>query len=102
MRCKTRLRAYDVILIYKDQTMTLKETSEKAKRELAALTGFKSPAVIGVSREGKDWLVRVEVVEKTSIPEAFDVLGIYAVKFSAEGELLSYERERMRKRMDTA
>lgn len=82
--------------------MTLKEISEKAKRELTALTGFKSPAVIGVAREGKDWLVKVEVVEKLSIPEGFDVLGIYAVKMDASGELLGYERERMRKRMETA
>lgn len=81
--------------------MTPKEISEKAKREIVALTGFKSPAVIGVNRDGKDWLVKVEVVEKLSIPEGFDVLGIYAVKMDAGGELLGYERERMRKRMET-
>lgn len=82
--------------------MTPKEVSEKAKRELTALTGFKSPAAIGVSREGKDWLVTVEMVEKLSIPAGFDVLGIYAVRINATGELLGYEREGMRKRMETA
>lgn len=82
--------------------MTPKDVSEKAKRELVALTGFKSPAVIGVAREGKDWKVTVEIVEKNSIPAGFDVLGIYAVKMDAGGELLGYERERMRKRMETA
>lgn len=81
--------------------MTPKEISEKAKRELSALTGFKSPAVIGISREGKDWRVTVEVVEKASIPAGFDVLGIYAVRMDAGGELVGYERERMRKRMET-
>lgn len=81
--------------------MTPKEISEKAKRELAALTGFKSPTVIGVGREGKDWRVTVEIMEKSSIPEGFDVLGIYAVRMDAGGELLGYERERMRKRMET-
>lgn len=81
--------------------MKPKEISEKAKQELAALTGFKSPVVIGIAREGKDWRVTVEVVEKVSIPEGFDVLGIYAVRMDASGELLGYERERMRKRMET-
>jgi hypothetical protein len=81
--------------------MSPKEISEKAKRELAALTGFKSPTVVGVHRDGKDWIVTVEVVEKASIPEGFDVLGIYAVRLDPQGELLSYERERMRKRMET-
>lgn len=81
--------------------MTPKEISEKAKDELAALTGFKSPTVIGIAREGKDWKITVEVVEKNSIPEGFDVLGIYAVKLSAAGQLLEYKREGMRKRMET-
>lgn len=81
--------------------MTPKEVSEKAKRELVALTGFQSPSVIGVARDGNNWRITIEVVEKASIPAGFDVLGIYAVSINPQGELLGYERERMRKRMET-
>lgn len=81
--------------------MTPREVSEKAKHELAALTGFKAPTVVGVARDGKDWKIMIEVVEKASIPAGFDVLGIYAVRLDPQGELIGYERERMRKRMET-
>lgn len=82
--------------------MNIKDISEKAKEELTALTGFASPKAVAVAREGKDWRVKVEVVEKESIPSGMDVLGIYAVRLSADGVLLGYEREAMRKRTDTA
>lgn len=81
--------------------MTPKEVSEKAKHELAALTGFKAPTVVGVARDGKEWRITIEITEKASIPEGFDVLGIYVVRLDPQGELLGYERERMRKRMET-
>lgn len=81
--------------------MDIKDITERAKKELAALTGFTAPKAIGVERAGKDWKVIVEIVEKESIPNGMDVLGIYAVKFSDTGSLLGYTRERMRKRNDT-
>ena len=82
--------------------MDIKDITERAKKELAALTGFTAPKAVGVERAGKDWKVMVELIEKTSIPDGMDVLGIYAVQLSDAGALLGYTRERMRKRNDTA
>lgn len=82
------------------KAVKVKEIIEKAKETLLDLTGFKSPRGIGVKKTEKEWVVRVEITEKSSIPEAMDVLGIYDVHSNDEGDVLSYERKGMRKRGD--
>ncbi len=81
--------------------MEPKELIESAKKQLADLTGFKSPAGIGLKKEKEGWMVTIEVVEKNSIPEGMDVLGTYEVQLDVKGGLLGYERKDLRKRMDT-
>lgn len=81
--------------------METKELLEKAKKELTSLTGFKSPAAIGLRKEGAKWIATIEIVEKISIPEGMDILGSYEVSLDAKGNILSYERKDLRKRQDT-
>lgn len=81
--------------------METKELIEKAKKQIADLTGFTSPAGIGLKKEKAGWVVRVEIIEKKSIPDGMDVLGTYDVRLDAKGNLLGYERKELRKRMDT-
>ncbi|MEW6407899.1 MAG: gas vesicle protein GvpO [Patescibacteria group bacterium] len=81
--------------------MEPKELIERAKKELQNLTGFTSPAGIGLKKEKEGWVVIVEIVEKKSIPEGMDVLGTYEVRLDGRGNMLGYERKELRKRMDT-
>ncbi len=81
--------------------MEPKEIIEKVKKQLADLTGFKEPAGVGLKKEGAGQVVTVEVIEKKSIPDGMDVLGTYEVHLDAKGDLISYERKELRKRMDT-
>lgn len=81
--------------------MEPKEIIEKAKKQLADLTGFKTPAGVGLRKEKDVWVATVEIVEKTSIPEGMDVLGVYEIRLGAAGNLLGYEKIAMRKKMDT-
>ncbi|NQU99328.1 MAG: gas vesicle protein [Parcubacteria group bacterium] len=81
--------------------MEPKDLIEKAKKHLADLTGFKEPAGIGLKKEGQGWVITVEITEKISIPEGMDILGAYDIHLDAKGNLLSYKRKNMRKRMDT-
>lgn len=81
--------------------MAIKDITTKAKKELAELTGFKSPSAVGVTKEGDKYTVTVEVVEKTSIPDGMDVLGTYEVETNEKGDLLRYKRTGLRKRADT-
>jgi len=81
--------------------METKELIEKAKKQLAELTGFTSPAGIGLKKEKNEWVVSVEIVEKKSIPDGMDVIGTYEVRLDAKGNLVAYEKTAMRKKMDT-
>ena len=82
--------------------MATKEIIERVKKELIGLTGFKSPNAIGAKREGEEWVLSIEVIEKESIPDGMDVLGIYEVRVDKSGSILGYERTDLRKRSDTA
>lgn len=83
------------------KNMTTKDILEKAKKELADLTGFKSPSAIGFKKEGNELIATIEVIEKESIPDGMDVLGTYEVRVDDSGKIISYERTDLRKRVDT-
>jgi len=78
----------------------IKDIIEKAKKELAELTGFSSPSGIGAKKKNGGWVVTIQIIEKKSIPDGMDVLGIYEVETDREGNLLGYERKEIRKRSD--
>lgn len=81
--------------------MDIKTIIEKAKKALSDSTGLQNPRGVGIKKTGKEWIVRAEITEKASIPEAMDVLGMYEIRLNEKGDLLSYERKGLRKRGDT-
>lgn len=81
--------------------MEPKELIEKAKKQLADLTGFKEPAGVGFKKEKAGWVVICEIVEKKSIPDGMDVVGTYEVLLDEKGDVVGYEKTAMRKKMDT-
>jgi len=82
--------------------MEPKDLIDKAKKQLADLTSFKEPAAIGLKKEKEGWIVTCEIIEKKSIPEGMDVLGTYEIQLDTKGDLISYEKTAMRKKMDTS
>jgi len=74
---------------------------EHARKELSKLTGLKPSSTIGATKDEKGWHVSIEMVEKQSIPDQMDILAVYEVLLDEEGNLLSFERKAMRKRMET-
>ena len=81
--------------------MEPKELIEKAKKQLVDMVGFKEPAAVGLKKVKEGWVVTIEICEKKSIPEAMDIIGTYEARLSPKGELQSYEKIAMRKRIDT-
>lgn len=75
--------------------------ANQAKEELSTLTGLQPSTVLGIVKEGEEWIVTMEMVEKKSIPDAMDVLGTYEVRLNSDGELLNFNRISLRKRGDT-
>ena len=71
--------------------MPTKELMKKPKGS-CQFNGFKFPAAVGFKEEESGLVVTIEVVEKESIPDGMDVLGIYEVRVDKSGSILGYER----------
>jgi hypothetical protein len=56
---------------------------------------------LGTTREGEEWIVTLEMVEKKSIPDSMDILGAYEVRMDSGGQVLNFNRISLRKRGDT-
>jgi hypothetical protein len=81
--------------------MKASEVAEEAQKELVKLTKLESSGIKGVFRDEEGWHITVEMIEKKSIPDAQDLLALYEVTLDEEGNILKFERGRLRKRGDT-
>lgn len=77
----------------------LSEVMQRATEGLSVLKR-KVSGVTAVSKADNGWRVMVELVERTAVPDTMDLLGLYEVLLDAEGEVVSYERTRVRRRCD--
>ena len=80
--------------------MELREIVEQAKGDLTAVTDLKVSGVVGVSRQEDGWHVGTELIERRGIPDTQDLLGVYEVTLTNDGQIVTYERKRIRRRMD--
>ena len=78
--------------------MELRELVGRAKQQLAELTGLKPVTVSGTFRDEHGWHVSLDMLEMSRIPPATDVLGAYEVLLDDDGNLLKFERKRIRLR----
>jgi hypothetical protein len=58
------------------------------------LTGRSAESVLGIRKDDDGWMVTVEVVELSRVPNSTDLLGCYVVTLDDNGELVAYERVR--------
>ena len=80
--------------------MELGEAIERAKETSQGVSNLGFSGVTGAAKTDDGWRVTVELIERKAIPDTQDLLGIYEVLFNEEGRVTSYERIRMRHRMD--
>jgi len=80
--------------------VSMAELIEKARSELANLTGLEPSSTLGAVKEGDGWAVSVEMVEKHSLPDQLDILANYEVSLDADGNVKGFTRKGMRRRMD--
>jgi len=81
--------------------MNADEIVKKAQDEFASLSKLPVNAVIGLAKGEEGWVVSLEALERKAIPDTMDVLGLYEVRLDGEGNLLGFERKKLRKRGET-
>jgi hypothetical protein len=80
-------------------TLTMGQVVECATRGLAMLK-LKVSAITSVARDESGWKVTAELVERRGVPDTSDLLGVYELRLDDAGNVLRYERTRMRRRCD--
>jgi len=78
----------------------LKEISERAKKELQAVTNLAVSTLAGASKVEDGWQVGIELIERKAIPDAQDLLGLYEVRLDNDGHMISFQRKKIRRRMN--
>jgi len=78
--------------------MDMKELAERAKNQLAEVTGLKPVTVTGTFKDEQGWHITLDMLEMVRIPPATDVLGDYDVLMDEDGNMLKFERTRTRLR----
>jgi hypothetical protein len=79
--------------------VTMPQAVEGAIRGLAMLK-MKVSSVTCAVPNGEGWQVTVELVERRGVPDTSDLLGVYETFLDAAGNVLRYERTRIRRRCD--
>jgi hypothetical protein len=79
--------------------LELAEIIYKVTQALSALK-LKLSGVSSIAKTDEGWRVTLELVERASVPDTMDLLGVYEVRLDHEGELIGYERTRVRRRCD--
>lgn len=77
------------------------EITKKAKDTVKNLVEKEVLSVIGLNKEGEDWLALVEVLERKAVPDTQNIIGLYEVKFNKNKSLSGYKRVKVRRKGDT-
>lgn len=81
--------------------LTIAEINERAREELSKVTGLELSTTLSSAKVEQGWSVNCEMIEKHSIPDGMDLLATYEAVMDDFGNLLSFRRVRMRKRIDS-
>jgi Gas vesicle synthesis protein GvpO len=77
---------------------TAKATVERAREQLESLLGRTPESVSALEHFRDGWLVTLEVVEVSRIPDSTDVLASYEMELDEDGNLRRYARVRRYRR----
>jgi hypothetical protein len=81
--------------------MNANEIIKRAQEEFTRIGKTPSNGVTGVSKTEDGWAVLLEALERKAIPDTMDVLGLYELRLDNEGNLLGFDRRKLRKRGET-
>ncbi len=78
----------------------LTEVCLKAPVLIEGILNKKAESITSVIKEGEEWKVLIEVLERKAIPDTQDILNTYELKLTRDLEFTGYRRIGMRHRGD--
>jgi len=82
--------------------MKTDEMIRKAQEDFARVSKIPVNGVVGLSKIDGIWVVSLEALERKAIPDTMDMLGLYEIRLDEDGNLLSFERKKLRRRGEVA
>jgi len=79
-------------------TTQMMSLAERAKEQLAEVTGFNPVAAVGGFKDDEGWHLSVDMLEMARLPESTDIIGTYVVILDPEGNMIKFEKKRARLR----
>jgi len=79
--------------------LSMPQVMESATQALAMLK-LRVSSITSVGKDDEGWKVWAELVERKGVPDTNDLLGMYELRLDHAGNVLRYERTRMRRRGD--
>ena len=83
-----------------NKSVNITEICKKAPAIIESIVNKKAEGITSVSKDGEEWKVVIEVLERKAIPDTQDILNIYELKLTGDLELTGYKRIGMRHRGD--
>lgn len=84
----------------REKKNTVKDVGNKALLQIESILRKKSQGIVSISKEGENWDVQLELLERRAIPDTQDILGIYEMKLDLDLNITEYKRVGMRHRGD--
>ena len=81
-------------------TTQMMNLAERAKEQLAEVTGFSPVAAVGGFKDEEGWHISVDVLEMARLPESTDIIGTYVVTLDPEGNMVKFVKKMSRLRGD--
>ncbi len=81
--------------------MNADEIVQKAQEQFNKLSKLPISSVTGLSTTDGEWVVSLEAVERKAIPETMDIIGLYEIHLDSDGNLIRFDRKKLRKRGET-
>lgn len=76
----------------------LVKLAERAKEQLAEVTGFTPIGATGGFRDEEGWHISVEMLEMTRIPNSSDLIGTYDILLDQDSNMLRFNKKGARLR----
>jgi Gas vesicle synthesis protein GvpO len=77
-----------------DGKLSARDLTLAARKTIEELTSHTAEAVSAMQWDGESWLITVDVLELSRVPNTTDVLATYVVQLDDGGHLQGYKRER--------
>ena len=81
--------------------MNANEVVKKAQEEFVRLGKTPANGVTSLTKTEEGWTALLEALERKAIPDTMDVLGLYELRLDDGGNLVSFDRKKLRKRGET-